>query len=383
MITLLLVTPFLSPVYAVPLDFLQSGENVTLSQNQYINQDYFAAGKTVIVSGVVNGDAYLAGGNIIVDGIVNGSVLAAGGNINIRGRVTNDVRVAGGQINISGIVGGNVTSAGGNTNIENTAQINGSLVAATGNLNINGPVGKSATFGAGQVNLNSTVGGNITAGVGVLTLLPQTKIGGNLEYWSDKDATVQDGAMVFGTTHRNQPPKEFASRTQQAREQAQRSATGAVFFFKLIALFTYLVGGIILIKAAPVFSAKTVEFAKEKFWLSLGLGFLITIAFPIVFILLLVTVLGIPLALMLLLLFLFYLYFGALISSLALGKMILKGDKNALFWPLILGLLVYEIVGAIPLLGWLFKMVMLFLGIGVFFLAKKNLFVGLRSKKLI
>lgn len=107
-----------------------SQKSVILQRNQVVNNDYFASGDTVTISGTVNGDAYIAGGTVIVDGVIDGDLLVAGGIVIISGTVTNDVRAVGGDITVGGKVGRNVTIVGGSALITDTAQINGSLVAS-------------------------------------------------------------------------------------------------------------------------------------------------------------------------------------------------------------------------------------------------------------
>ncbi len=92
-------------LFAVETEEQDQGEIIVLPSNVVVNNDYFANGRTVEISGTVNGNVYVLGGQIFIDGIVNGDVLVAGGSIEISGKVTKNVRLIGGQALITGQIG--------------------------------------------------------------------------------------------------------------------------------------------------------------------------------------------------------------------------------------------------------------------------------------
>ena len=64
-------------LYAADPD-LSDKKVVVVEKDEMIDDDYFAYGETVTISGTINGDAYLAGGSVLVDGVVNGDLFVAG-----------------------------------------------------------------------------------------------------------------------------------------------------------------------------------------------------------------------------------------------------------------------------------------------------------------
>src|SRR3990170_1195991 len=219
---------------------LQRSETVLVPKGEVVEGDYFAAGERVTIAGTVNGDAYVAGGNVIVEGEINGDLIAAGGTVNVRGKVAQDVRIAGGQVAVSGDVGGNVTLVGGSLEVSDFAKIAGSLVSAGGNLSVFAPIGKGATIGVGAATFGNTVNGDVTAGVGELTLTPNAKVAGHLNYWSENDAQIQQGAEISGKTVHNYPQKK-------EREESAKALGGLLGIFKIASFLAALIIGAILI----------------------------------------------------------------------------------------------------------------------------------------
>lgn len=356
----------------------ERNEAVLLPKDDVVEGDYFAAGERVTIAGTVNGDAYVAGGNVIVEGTVSGDLIAAGGTVNIRGKVTQDIRVAGGQVSVSGDVGGNVTLVGGSLEVTDSAKIAGSLVSAGGNLSVFAPVGKGATIGAGSATIGNLINGDVTAGVGELALTPNAKVSGDLNYWSDKDANIQQGAEVSGKTTHSFPPKK-------ERDESRKALGGFLGFFKIASFLAAVLIGAILIKLAPQFTKITADAVLKKPAVSLGVGLLALIVTPIAVLIAAITVIGIPIAMILLVLFLITMYLAKIFVSIAIGKKIIEmiNQKAGDYVVFILGLLVYTILTLIPVIGVIVGILVLLAGVGAIIATKKNLYGNLRAKKLI
>lgn len=348
----------------------------TLSRNEIINKDYFAAGEKVTLSGTVNGDAYLAGGNIIVDGVVNGDLLIAGGNLNIRGEVTGDVRAAGGNIQIDGTVGGNITTLGGSIRVDDDSEVTGSMVAGGGNIEVFGPIGKGITAGAGTLMIANSVGGDVVTGVGELDLGPNAVINGGLNYMSDERARISDGASVSGAIKQQLPPK---GPDEKDKEMFLAGAAVGWVIFKFLSL---LVIGSLLLWALPVFMKNASEAITKQPLQSLGIGFLVLILVPMVAVVLMMTVIGLPLGLVVLLGYFFILYISKVFVAIAVGVRIL-GHKQNRYLSMALGLLILSVVLLIPVLGGLVDFVVMLLGVGAAIATKRAMLLTLRSKKLL
>lgn len=379
----LLLLTVATPVFAQEKnqENFREGEVVTLPKGETINRDLFAFGERVEISGTVNGDVYAFGGTIIVDGTINGDLIAAGGSLNVSGRISQDLRVAGGQITITGKIGRNLTIGGGSVEITDSAALGGSLLAGAGNLNIAGPVEKDIRAGSGNITVSSAVGGNVDVGVGTLRLTSKASVGGNLTYWSDQEASIDDSAKVQGEIVKNTPPKTQGP----APEKIFGMAIGAVLFLKIISFVTTLVLGLLIIRLLPQFSQNAVLNIRKKPWASLGVGFLATVLIPIVFVILLVTMIGIPLALMLLPIYLISLYVVRVFPMLWGGVILsekLNWKINA-YWSFIAGSVIYFIIQLIPIVGDLLTLLVVLFGLGTLLITKKETYAAARKSSII
>ena len=376
LISLLILPLAISSVFAAKN--FERNETVLLSKDDVVEGDYFAAGERITIAGTINGDAYIAGGNVIIEGEINGDLIAAGGTVNIRGKVAQDVRVAGGQVTVSGDVGGNVTLVGGSLEVSDFAKIAGSLVSAGGNLSVFAPIGKGATIGVGSATIGNLINGDVRAGVGELALTPSAKVNGDLTYWSDADAQIQNGAEVSRKTTHNFPQKK-------EKQESKKALGGLLAFFKIASFLAALIIGVILIKFAPQFTKATAETVANKTALSLGIGLAALIITPLLILIIAVTIIGIPLTLILLALFLITIYLSKIFVSVAIGRKIVEmiNQKVGDYAVFILGLLVYTLITLIPIIGAVVAILALLAGFGAIVITKKNIYKQLRVKKLI
>ncbi len=375
---LFIVLLLLTALFVTPISFAQSNfrseEVSTLSKNETINKDYFATGEKVTLSGTVNGDAYLAGGNIIVDSTINGDLLVAGGNVNINGRVNGDIRAIGGSIMVDGEVAGNITTLGGSVRVDDDSDVAGSLVAGAGNVEVFGPIGKGMTVGAGALTIGNKVGSDVVAGVEELDLTSTASISGNLNYLSQKAATVANGASISGTTKHDKPPKEV--------EEKENFVDALNFGWTIFKFLSSLAIGLLLLFGVPVFMQKVAGAVVNRPLGALGVGLLFLVITPIIAVILAVTVVGIPLALLVMVGYFFLIYIAKIFVSLAIGERILGAKANKI-WSLVLGLGVFAVISLVPVIGGLVEFVALLLGIGASVMTKKDMYTNLRSKKLL
>lgn len=374
----LLLTPFI-----VSAQTVQNDDLVSLLQDETIDEDYFATGETVSLSGTVNADAYLAGGTVFVDGTINGDLLVAGGTVTIRGTVAEDLRVMGGTVNITGNIGKNITAVGGNVHISDSATVGGSLVAGAGTLDILAPIGKGATFGAGQATIGSVINGNILAGVGTLALTNDAAINGDLTYVSDFDGNLiqAESASVSGEITHTIPVND----TSLTDKEKAAAISGVGFFVKLLSLFSSLLLGLVLIYFFPVFIQQTTDIIEKRIFPSLLLGLIIYIVSPILILLLFVTLIGIPFAVILIPIIIALVFFAKIFAMMFIGQRIMKylNQKTSVYWMFVVGVVSYGFLTSIPVFGLIVSLLSVLAGTGALFLQKKHLYKTLRSKKLV
>ncbi|HSX25066.1 MAG TPA: hypothetical protein VLG69_03820 [Candidatus Andersenbacteria bacterium] len=377
----LLVSFFAVVVAIVPTAIFAQGNNVersvVVSQDQVINHDYFAAGNSVTMGGTVNGDAYIAGGQVDVTGTINGDLLVAGGQVTVTGTVTQNIRAVGGTILIKGNVKKNISIVGGNLFIDSDAVISGNAVVVGGNSQILTRV-KDLTLVGGSVMIKSDVLGNVIAAIGKLDMSSST-IHGNVDYWSSEAANLTSSATVEGTTtfHATQP----APSVSKVSEQFARAG----LLFSLFSFISLGIIGLILVFMVPVYSQKTSELVVERFWQNFLIGIVAVIVTPIFIGLLVVTWVGVPIAIALLFGYIAILYISKLFVLLALGMFVSRKAawKVGPAWALIIGLVLYYVIGFIPIIGALVKIVVGLVGVGAVVSQKRNYYTMLRSKKII
>jgi hypothetical protein len=348
----------------------------SLSKNQIVNKDYFAGGEIVEIYGTVNGDAYIGGGQVTVDGIINGDLLVGGGQIKITGKVLGNIRVAGGQVDITGAtVGKNITAVGGDIEIGNTTKVLGSVVMAGGNLNMFSDVGKGLAAAGGNIAINGNIKNDVEVAGEVIRLMPTANILGKLDYWSKNDVIISDGSQVKGTTYRHDIPTYVTSNQLESfRNGAKTGVNTAGYGIKLFGFLSFLIVGLIISKLFPEFSVRVSESILKNPWKMMGIGFLVVILTPIVFIALLITILGIPLAFVSLSLYMVFTYICKYFVMLTVGELALNklNQKHSIYYSFLVGLLIYTLLTAVPLLGGLVKFGFLLAGIGSLAFIFKN-----------
>lgn len=379
-----LILLFIAPIAIVQGEDKKDSEKTkitTVPAGEVIDNDYFGFGDVVEISGTVNGDVYAFGGQVLVDGKVNGDLITGAGTLSISGDVTQDVRAGGGQITISGNIGRNVTVGGGNIEFTKDAKVAGSVLAGGGNISLAAPVGGNVKIGAGNLTISNKINGDVEAGVGQIRVTSKAQVAGDLTYWSDQTASIDENAKIAGEVTKKKPP----AAASPSPEKIFGVFTGFNLFLKIISLLSTLIVGLLLIKLFPRFSQGTISTLQKRPWASLGIGLAALVLTPIIFVILLVTILGIPLALILLALYLIALYLVRIFVMFWAGRFIADktGVKMGDAWALVLGLVVYSIVTLVPIIGGLVTLFVILFGLGAVFLTKKEAYSAARKKEII
>jgi len=330
-------------------DFISNEKQIAIGSNQVYEGDLYVSSGDVLVNGTVNGSLFVAGGSVRTNGTVKGDLFAGGGQVNITGNVNGSVRAGGGTVIVNGNVGKDVLIGGGNVEIGDKAQVGGDTYVGAGNLVFAGTTG------------------NVKAGVGNLTIYPSANIKGNLEYSSQNKATINSEAKISGQTiFHEQPIKQ---------NQARKVAFG---IGNIISVISTIIFALIIIYVFPRLSAAVVDTWKRRFWWNLLWGFVFLIVVPIVIVLLFATILGVPIALVILMLYPVTLYLAKLFSVIAFGSwsygFMLKNKEQKLSWiEVVAGTIVLEIIGLIPVVGWIASAIIFLVSLGAFVANFKNI----------
>ena len=347
------------PIQAAAAD-LRQGPDVTVSAGQTVSDDIYAAAGTITIAGTVNGSVLAAGGTITVSGNVSRDLMVAGGTINVTGKVAGSIRAVGGNLTLNGPVEQDVVITGGMVDVGSGATIGRDLVIAGGTATVSAPVARRIRMASGNLTLRNRVGGDVIGNVDHLRL-DGAQIGGNLDYTSNNQVELVNGARVAGTTTRHTP--------------TDRGNVSNGFVGWLRALIGIAALGLLLILLLPRFSSRSIDILRAEPWLSLGIGAVILVVTPIVAVIVFIIGLligGWWLGLLLIPLWILALALGYVVSGFLLGRLVfaqLGWGRYHDALALVGGLFILAVVTLIPVLGWLVGLAALVFGSGALALA--------------
>lgn len=327
---------------------------VTIAKNEVVNDDLFIGAQSVEIDGVVNGDVFIGAQAVKITGTINGN-LHVGGN----------------TLDLSGSVKGNVY-AGAQTVLLSGSNIGGSLLvgAATVNLDKDSVIGGSVLAGAGSLSIDSQVKRSVYAGTGNLTIGSDAKIGKDLYYAAGNgngQTSISEGAKIVGNTYKSEPNISTKSASlETAKKELPAVLNAFKFGSSIISLLGALIVGFLYFKFFNKDFVESSKLVTESFWKSLGVGFLVFIAFIPGLIILLVTIIGIPIAGLAFLMLLIYWYLAKIVVGSSLGTWIAKkfSWKTSVYGAFVLGLLAIYILKFIPVIGGISGLVVTWAGLG-------------------
>jgi hypothetical protein len=335
-----------------------------------VDGDVLAIGKSVVLEGTVTGSLVAIGGDVIISGEVDGSVYALAGTVDLIG----DARIGHSLHAIATFLG-----------LRDGAEIGRDLIGISLSANLSGSIGRDSRLVIGLLEIGRII----------LESINMATTGKPLdEVFIDRTQAVTAlpiGGALFTVQHQEEeeaPPAENPTLTWLS-EQAQR-------------LVTYLIVGLVLLWLRPVWLKRWSAALRRQPLAGAGIGLVIYIVGFIAFMLLLVIFLALAIGLALLTLWelglilggitlsatglafytflLFVAFLSKIIVAYLVGSLILErvypqGNEFRL-WPFLLGLVLYLIICAIPVLGWVAALLATFLGLGAVwmdFMSRRNI----------
>jgi cytoskeletal protein CcmA (bactofilin family) len=400
----------------------RSGENVEIKADEIIEDDVYVTANEFVLEGTVKGDLVVFGTTITINGTVDGDLIAAGQSITINGTVTDDARIAGAALKVSktAVIGGDVIAGSASLEAEDGSVIEGELVVGAAQSLLDGKVSGDVLAGTGSLELNGEFGGDIKAEVGdpeeggppMSMFMPQAdiqfptvkpgfnvgkdaKIAGNLEYTQSKDVKIPAG-VVSGKINRNEPVVD-PSTVVVPPTPAEKAMTWT--FNLLRTIVTWIIFGLLLGWLAPLFMKSMMDKVQTQPAASLGWGLVAYAAFFFAILLVLIVMIlgGVVFGMLTLgsmsgtiiwvgILAIFALIVGFVLITAFLtkivmawlsGKLILSRIKPELaehkVWPLVLGVVIVALLAALPFVGWVFKVLAMFLGLGALWIWGRDL----------
>lgn len=337
--------------------------------DQIIHSSVYSADKEVTIKGTIYGDVFCAGQKVVVDATVYGDVICAGMDVTISGKVEGNVRTAGQFVALKAAVSKSATVTAMNFMLDSTGSIGQDLTASGDQVKINGTVQRDVVVGATQTILSSQVGRNVTTDSQTVELKEGAKIAGELRYTSERDAVINQNAVVKGETKHVVP--------EVHKEEKGKGGFNVVMY--IFALFSVTLIGLLLAALFPRFMQKTsgaIMASAPKAVLTGFIGGLLSI---VLFIALLITLIGIPLAFILFLAGLVGAILSGPIVAYWIGRLIFRSKQGVS--PLLIALVGGPILVTLcylPWVGWLFQIASYWFGLGALLLAIKP-YVGGKS----
>jgi hypothetical protein len=395
-------------------NLITGGTDVTISG--MVNGDVIAGGSMVNVTGTVDGNLFLVGGDIHVDGTVTGSLFFLGNSL---------------AVGPDAVLESNAYAAGFSVNLQAGSTLERDLAVAAYQAILAGEIGRDVQAKTGAFELSGKVGRNVIVDISEpdgdaqdaeflqfmpfthagrlvpvgLHILPEAVIGGRLEYHSavEQPSGIQ-ATPEGGVIYEYRPPEnetnwdDIRDFTPEPRVRVNTFNFGRMvlnYVFGVIREFlTLILLGALGVWLIPSVLTRGAGILRDKPLPSLGWGLLVLVlglaglvaACILVFMLglavgvvtlfgLMSTVFGIGFSAIGLsgALFLAVLQYGTkLVVALLIGDTILrlfrKDYSASAFWPLLLGIVLMVFVDAIPILGFVFSLIVALFGLGALWL---------------
>lgn len=346
-----------------------------LSSDQVIDSDFIRVGETVQIDGDIKGDAYLAGTIVTINGKIEGDLFVLGGKVSVNGPIGGSIRILGADVTSNSSVDRSALLICANCTVTKKSTFSGSLMVAGSNLEQSSSrVGRGFRFFGNRLYLNSEVANEAYVVANQEFLLgPSASISGQLKYTGNNEAILEPGATVAGkilyqkTNKDENFPRFFGAKNILTSYQKIKPLT-EIFGLTISALI-----GFVLLGLFPKGFEKVVMAIENKPYASLGWGLVASLMIPTIALLFALTVVGIPVSLVLLLLG--YVIWIALsyFAAFFIGRKILLnrfGERRG--WALVLGLVIIYILGLIPIIGNLVKLVLFLMAFGAVILSYKQ-----------
>lgn len=341
-----------------------SDKLTTVAKEQVVDGAVYLAGETVAVAGTVKGDVYCAGRNVTVSGTVEGDVLCAGQDVTIEGTVKGDVRAAGATVLLKGAVEGSVSFMGATITTDSASKIGRDAFVAANSVNLSGTVGRDAMLGGSRVVLSGVVGRDVSGQVTTLQAAQTAKIGGNLTYVSDYDASVP-GGVVAGKVQRT-PIAEHEGRFGRSS-----NTISGLLLAALVAVLLFVALTLLVVLILPKYAHRVSDVSNAKqFAIYFLIGLASVVVTPVLIMLLMISVIGIYAALALGVAFVLALIVGGPLVAYRFGRFMLSDTQGKLAAALV-GATVLGILGIVPFIGWMIMFVSVVAGLGMVILGLK------------
>lgn len=332
-------------------------------QNIFKGNFYKISEETVTIDQEIDGDVMVIAKELKINSPVKGDVLAIGRNIEINGEVEGDVRIAGEKTVILSKVGKGVNILAGEAEFGENSQIGKNVLIYADNFKNKGIIKGNIDGKMGIAELGNLIEGNINIKLnenGNLIVYPQTTINGNLTYTATKNATIDNNAVIKG---------------QINHLEAATTDNRPNIFGKIISLFSMIALGMVAIIIDKKNTLRAVNELLNSPAKSILYGIAYFILIPVVSLILIFTIIGAPIALILMALYFIILYVAQIFAGIAIGNLFFEKTKIKTneIWIMAFGMIILVTAVSLPIIGFSFRMIFIFLGMGAIINTKRNI----------
>lgn len=398
----------------------------TIIVDGVIKGDLYAGAAMVTINGTIEGDLVTGAQSITINGTVEGDVMAFGQSVVINGTVGDDLRsgAAAIQFGEEAVVTDDLLFGGASLELMPGAQVGGDLLVGGAQALVEGDVAGNLMVGASAFELSGTVAGDVTAYVDTpaegenymppmfygpqmnismpsvkpgITINDNAKIDGDLTYTATRDLNFPSSA-IDGSITREEP--QFVNEFERPAPPTPQQMAGFWLLRLLRTIITLITLGMLMQWLFPNFLASAEYKLQTETWSSLGWG---VVAYAFFYFALLVVftamilgaiifgalslgglsgtivILGLlALAIMTVGFVLTVIYLTKIIVATLGGKLLLARIKpewaNHKFYPLALGVVLLAFIMAIPVAGWLIKLIVVLFALGALWLLGREQF---------
>jgi cytoskeletal protein CcmA (bactofilin family) len=319
---------------------VRTGEMVTISPDQVVEDDFYGMGNTVVVSGEITKDLLSVSADLTVNGKVGADMTVASGRVDVHGTVGEDLRVLAGEVVIAGEVKGDLVVVAKTLKVLSTAKIDGDVMFFGTDADISGSIGGDILGNSEKIRIDSEVKGGVDIATGALTLGDKADIGAGVKYTSFQELTRAQNAHITKDVVKNDPVSPVD----------ESNAFKSVLIPFLIIAFASLVWYLFF----RGFLQKIVVGTRTHALRNALIGFGILFVMPIASFILIISALGslLGMALMfayVLLLIASFITMGVVAGSLIARTAVSSGDVSIAF--ILLGVFSVNVLMYVPIIG--------------------------------
>jgi cytoskeletal protein CcmA (bactofilin family) len=302
-------------------------------EEERLSRDYirrFGVDTIVQEGEKIEGGLSAFGANIEIAGAVDGGIEAFGANIVVSGKNQGDLKFAGANVILSG-------------------QFLDIVNGMSANLTISGTFEDDVEVRAARI-----------------TIGPTAVIKGDLAY-----ATAiferKEGSQILGKVVRMESDEGkawFRNKGQHTKGPDYLAKS----LFWIISTLALIVVGLLINYFVPKPTEEIVSSISGSIWRSLGIGLAFLVVAPLCIIITLFTVIGIPLGIISLFIYIIMIFISRVYVALWIGRKVLGHFREvfatSFLRPFLAGTIIIGILLLIPVMGWLLRFFLLFIGVG-------------------